>query len=538
LQNSHAFSATPHLPSQAQARERTTGERAYDGVGRWNLVVTALLVIFFALMVHKSYSKPLWYDEFFTAFVAMQPDWHHFVSAMPAEGNPPLSTLLTGLFVHLLGLSPLSLRLTQIIGFTGALAGLYVFVRRECGGVYGVLAIMLVLAQPAWQYAIEARPYGLLMFFFMLALTGWQAAAHAAERQPLSPRWLALTVMIAGIAGCILSHNIGIVTVGTVLLLGELVRTIQQRRFDWPVVISGLAGACTMLITLPMIRRTRELVLVHVSNIAPPFTLHKLRAYNYLLRSTAYQVLDMKTVFVLLAAIVLCWKLSRSQGQTRTNDVDVPPTTVRLYIIAAALGAVALIPITWIAMIPAGGWFYSRYGMGTVMGIAVISCLALSAYHASRTVVSILMTAAIVSFTARYTSFVPEHPFESKTLEMLRTNTQDVPVVIGEAFRYPALWWYAPADLKNRLHYLTDINEPDVVNETALKAEQPFWPMPINNLHSFAQAHDHAFVLCHPVVESCLARFQEAGFAAEPVDKAARFYELRRIGISAVIPAK
>ena len=527
LQNSHTPLAEK---SPLQIGRRKVINWVYDALARREALITAfLLIAFFALMVHKSHSKMLWYDEIFTAVVAMQPDWHHFVSAMPPEGNPPLSTLLTAFFVHVLGLGPFSLRLTQMLGFTGALAGLYVFVRRECGAVYGVLAITLVLAQPAWKYAIEARPYGLLMFFFMLALTGWQAAAHAEELQPVPSRKLALAVMILGIAGCILSHNIGIVTVGTVLLLGELVRTIHRRRVDWPVVLSGLVGACTMLITLPMIHRTRQLVLVHVSVISPPMTLRKWHTYIHTMRASTYQVLDLKIVFILLAAIVLCWKLRKtSEGHARTNSSGAPAATVRIYSVAAALGAVMLIPVTWLAMIPSGGWFYCRYGIGTVMGIAALSCLALAASQASRTVVLILMAVAIASFAVSYQRFAPEYPFEPRTLEMLEASQHDVPIVVGHAFRFPALWWYAPDDLKKRLYYLTDIHEQDIINEIALTAERPYWSVPITDLHSFAQTYDHAFVLCYPLVEPCLARFREAGFTAEPVDPAERYYELRR----------
>ncbi|HUD23862.1 MAG TPA: glycosyltransferase family 39 protein, partial [Acidobacteriaceae bacterium] len=198
---------------------------------------------------------------------------------MPSECNPPLYPLLARLAIRLFGLTDLSVRMPDILSFLAALAGVYVFVRRECGVVFGLLAVVLIFSEPGWTYSFEARPYGLLLAFLMLALVSWQSAANAAEATPPRPRRLALAGMVVGIVGSILSHGIGILEVGVPLLLGEAVRLYRTRRPDWPVFTTALAAIPALAIILPMMRRTSNLLLIYTHAWMHPLTLSKIYSF-------------------------------------------------------------------------------------------------------------------------------------------------------------------------------------------------------------------------------------------------------------------
>lgn len=70
---------------------RTLADRGYDFIEENEFAILGILLILvtvFSLL--RSHHKLFWYDEIFTIIVASQPNFHSFLAAMPAEGNPPL----------------------------------------------------------------------------------------------------------------------------------------------------------------------------------------------------------------------------------------------------------------------------------------------------------------------------------------------------------------------------------------------------------------------------------------------------------------
>src|ERR1700754_5051072 len=182
--------ALNHSPSTATVehadeelnRPATIGDFIYGLLARYDAAVLLCLLILVVVYAFASgQHKPLWYDELFTLLVAKQRTWHEFSLAMPAEGNPPLNTLLTAVSIRLFGASNFAIRFAPLLGYLGALVGIFVFVRRECGAVFGLLAVILMFSQPAWKYSFEARPYGLLLGFLMLGMVSYQRTTEAAD---------------------------------------------------------------------------------------------------------------------------------------------------------------------------------------------------------------------------------------------------------------------------------------------------------------------------------------------------------------------
>jgi hypothetical protein len=152
--------------ADTQDGTRTIADFLYDLVARHETAwLIFLLATVFASAIVSSQRKPLWYDELFTEIVASQPTWHKFAQAMPVDAHPPINALLTRVSIHFFSITELSLRLPPMVGFVAALAGIYVFIRRECGAVFGLFGVVLTIAEPAWVYSFEARPYGVLLGF-------------------------------------------------------------------------------------------------------------------------------------------------------------------------------------------------------------------------------------------------------------------------------------------------------------------------------------------------------------------------------------
>ena len=84
---------------------------------------------------------------------------------------------------------------------------------------------MIMGANLTMVQAFTARPYELLIAFTALTFACWQVAASR-ERHRLS----SLCGVAAGVAGAVLSHHFAVFHVGSFLVAGEAVRTVQRRR--------------------------------------------------------------------------------------------------------------------------------------------------------------------------------------------------------------------------------------------------------------------------------------------------------------------
>jgi len=513
-------------------RVHTVGDKVDRFFDRYSgLIVTLTCLVFFALIVLIGHRKPIWYDEVFTITVATQPDWNHFIRALPPEGNPPLNVLLVRFFVHLFGPTAFSYRLPPLLGMIGALVGIYVFTKRELGNFYGVLAVALLLGESVWEYAFEARPYGLMLGFLMLALTGWQAAARATELPEDRSRIVALTAMAIGILGCILSHSIGIVEVGVPLLFGEITRSFQRRKVDWPLLATGLIAIPGMMIVIPTVHRTQHAILTRVDFITSPITMAKLIAYSHVIKGTAYLVVN--RYFLLLSFLIVLLSFvfrSRTAAKSASRKTDFLSGS-HSYIVAAAIGALLLIPITWLAMIKAGGWYFTRYGIGSVIGIACLTCFIFSRNRASRWITMTQIAVAAMSFLASYVLYKPQFPLDPLALRMLANSPSGLPLVIADSFDYPAIWWNAPKSEKPRLFYLKNLpaktGEGRVIEE-ALLAEAPYTDAHVTTADAFLQTTDHFWLECRPPQNALLQKIQESGFEAVPIEGMQYTYDVRR----------
>lgn len=489
----------------ASGRSRSVGDLCYDMLSRHALVFLLLLLsLVFLRAVAESHGKRLWYDEIFSVIVATQPTWHRFAQAMPADANPPIYALLTRLCIHIFGLTDLAVRVPSILSFLAVLTGVYIYVCRECGAVYGLLAVVLTFSQPGWTYSFEARPHMMMQAFMVLALVSWQSATHAAAATPPRPRRLALAGIAVGIAGGILAHNMGIVEIGVPLLFGEAVRLYRTRRPDWPVLATALAALPALAITWPMVRRTSELLLANSHSAMHPFTLSKVYGFCSInLKLTLHLILNSNLIELLAIIVLVTWvplrlNRSRSGGPARAEAgaSGAPPA----HIVAAALGASLLIPVTMMVMMFSGWYYNCRYGIGCIAGTAMLASLLIGRSGRRQSAISITLVAFLAMiFAHAYITDLRHPPGQVDGIApVISSDRSGLPIATSDPFTYVQTWWYASAPIKNRLVYLSDKPTAQrygyLVPEVALVAEKSVTSMSIEDYTKFLSTHNHFLV--------------------------------------------
>ena len=468
------------------------GERIYGFVENNELLILGIVLVAVAAssLLH-SYHKRFWLDEIFTIIVSTQPDLHHFAAAMPSEGNPPLNAFLTRLAIKAFGTSQISVRLVPLFGFLTALIGVYIFVRREAGRVFGILAVLLVIFGPVWRYSYEARPYGILLGSFMVAFVGWQTATRIRDNNLDRSRLPSLFCLAFGILGCAFSHFMGLIDVGVPLLVGEAVRIYIRRRVDWAILVTGMCCLPSLLLIVPMMRHTRDAAISKSGVLVPPWTIHKIHFYFQYAGLSWPQVMDDRIVALAILVALVTWSPFAWKRFAATYISDNSVNGVRTYVLWACFAASLLIPITWLGMLYGRGWYYCRYGIAASLGVVLWFCL-LFAKRRLRS--SELVAVVILAVTVQYLLDF-ERGLRSITdlggNEVINYHPSNLPIVVSSAFFYPSIWWYASAAEKPRVVFLTSADNSKEINAAGVLAEKPYFHAPILDFETFTGRTSH-----------------------------------------------
>jgi hypothetical protein len=372
----------------------------------------------------------------------------------------------------------------------------------------------------------------------MLTLVSWQSATRAADANPVRPRKLALSGMMVGIVGCILTHYLGIAAVGIPLLFGETVRLYSKRRPDWPLAATAILSAMAALaVSVPMIHRTSRLLLVHL----PRVTGNDIAERLAFAKSTLPSIIDANLVELLVGVIFILWTprfLNRLRRKSRPGADASGFSRVAPHILAAAVGMVLLIPITFFLMVAEHGWYFCRYGIGSIVGIAMLACFLLARRDANR---SGFVICLLVYLTVSYVrGFIhnARSPRGYAVDSMIYEDKSNLPIVISDPLLYPAIWWYAPNTMKDRIIYLsgtpTALPGGYALVEAALVSEKPLIPDPLQNYKSFVPGHDHFLLDTGPIDADLKETFEEAGYKVDLLRSAGTesLYDVRRHSVA------
>lgn len=445
---------------------------SFMGLHEWVCLTFAIFVLAVGRL-RTSYSKPLWFDEFFTLNLATLPTWAQFRQGLPVDANPPLLALLDHVMVRFFGVTAFAVRLPSLVAYLGTLVLIYLFMRRRVDVVFALLAVALASATPLSNYGIEARPYALVAFFTTLGLVAWQAATD--EVHPA--RW-AIGLLPVSIAGAVLSHHYGIVNVGIPLLCGELVRTWKSRRIDFVLWGAAAAGVLPLLVTLPMAHRTQAALLSYV--VSGGHLSFRVFKNDYTRMFPSWLSLVLKFVVVALLSVY-----ARGTGERRQRSERQWP----LQEVAAMVGSSATLFIIWVLLHFTTPYYAGiRYGIGTTVGVSLlIAAICAKPTRTARTVALILAGVLVTTGAEQQ----PTAEFVNSAL--IESVPSHEPIVISAALLYPQFWWYADPALRSRIHFLGDLtyarHEYFNIPEVSLMLQRQLLPMKVDNYEDFVTGH-------------------------------------------------
>lgn len=483
-------SAKPETESRVIGRLDAARSRVEEWAIRFEIPHAAIhFTVFVAFAVYLASVWPLWFDEFLTISISRLPSWAEIWKAMPADGQPPLQYLLTRISIHLFGLGSLAVRLPELLAFTVAGILIYRIVRRHSTPVEALFATDILLSSiGALSEAATARPYALLMAFTAFTFACWQSAASRHSK-----RLLPLCGVAIGIAGAILSHHFGIFHVGFFLIAGELTRLVRRRRLDWGMIAAGAAGLSALIVTLPLIHRSHDLLgvaILHSTNYwGRPKAIDLPSGYVFLT--------GLAPLFLLIPALAL--RPRKDQASLRSESPEpIPPHEW-----AAAATLALLLPILLLISELATGYFQIRYAIGAAVGLAILAGWALPRMSPNQSAIQsrflLSSTLTLVAFAALLTHEQAQIPIWQGTRRtpaispLLLNAPGDLPIVVAGAFDLPADWWYSPPYLRKRLVYLSDpayaIKQPQFLAELSLVDDRKYLPFHIENYHRFLASH-------------------------------------------------
>src|ERR1700761_3176548 len=240
------------------AAENSTLTSSRDGT---RLAALLILLVTAAVAFTWSHVKLLSQDEIFvlqTDGVSSLRELIHIQRNYPISLDPLVFHVLAHACTKIFGPTALALRLPSIFGFLLMQLCLFLATRVIAGPRAALVAMAFPALTASLFYAPEARPYGLLLGLYALAFLAWQTVTRrvpiavssrpevsrseaAVERPAFSSRTSWLITLALTIALTLNTHYFGILVL-IPLCLAELVRTIQRRRLDPPMVAAILIG--------------------------------------------------------------------------------------------------------------------------------------------------------------------------------------------------------------------------------------------------------------------------------------------------------
>ena len=223
-------------------------------------VALVLLALTAAMAVCWSNAKLIHQDEMFvlqTDSVSSLSQLVHIQHDTPISLDPMVFHAMVHASMRLFGVNSLALRLPSLLGFLLMQVCLFYLMGRlledsrlACRA--GVVALALPALAATLYYAAEGRPYGLLLGFYALALLHWKIATVEKGHRTLSLCTLGLAVGLT-----LNTHYFGILLL-IPLCAAEVVRSIQRRRIDPPMLAAIAFGTACFVFVLPFQRAAGE----------------------------------------------------------------------------------------------------------------------------------------------------------------------------------------------------------------------------------------------------------------------------------------
>jgi hypothetical protein len=464
-----------------------------------SLAITILCLV----VAYGALTSPLWFDEFFTLFISRLSSLPEMLKVMPADSQPPLQYLLVHASLHWFGTSEFTLRLPAMLAWLAAGLLTWRIVRVHGAPVQALFALVTVLGATTGSYwlsgislidqAFTARPYELVLAFTALAFACWQIAILRQRR-----RIIPLCGLTFAIAGVVLSHHFGIIQIGAFLAAGEITRFVRRRRLDIPVLAAAAIGLLPLLITLPLAHQTSLVLgvpIAHSTNYWAKPSLADLACWPAL------------TPWLIFLPITVLACLPVLTPRDLRPEPELPEVPVHEK--AAAIALALLPPAQLLLAILKTGYFFPRYAIGAVLGLALLFAWTWPRTGQLRAIAQpalAALTLGYLAFIALYLVIAPRYiPLGRAQLVKAGVASVslhvpgDLPIVDSNACDYLQEWWYAPPDLRQRLVYLSDLTyaekQPAFVAELTIMLDRSITPVPVADYSSFLAAHPRFYML-------------------------------------------
>ena len=308
-----------------------------------------LAAFYLATSLYISAHRLLWYDELFTVLVCRLPSLGTMWSALSqgADQTPLLYALVMRVSDTLFGHSDIGVRVPSAVAMAAGMLVVFDAARRIAGGACGLAAMAVLSTSFVMNYGFEGRPYALFFLFASLALWQWVATRDES--------WKAACVF-GGIV--LLGMSTHIYFVFTLAPFG--IFCIARRRWLHPKLIAGAVGvACGLAAAYPIIAGSMAAVKANaVSSWAHPTAKALQGVYGEFFPLSA---VPLAATVILLA----CFARRRSLAVPDMGDGE-RLAWLFLSIPLACYIAAALVT----------DFFYNRYMIGTVPGVAVgVTCM-------------------------------------------------------------------------------------------------------------------------------------------------------------------
>lgn len=398
---------------------------------RWTerFAVGLLCLLYFTASVYIAATKPYWMDETNTIGIASLPRLadviQYFVEGR--EPHPPLPLLLIRLSFEAFGSSELSARLPSILSFFGALAALYLFLRRNFSVPISLAGAALLATGPAGHYATEARGYALLLCAAAFAALAWQRRSHAG---------------LAGSLALAISAHYYAVLLAPVLAAASVVR---DRRASLPTLAAISAGYAPLLFYAPLLQVALANGLsswqYNPDNIARP-------SLDQLLQMVLAVIARLGIPLLLLAGAVLH---GRRRGAALSTPLPLGERTLTYGLL--------LIPVVLLLLSKATvGAFFARYAIACQLGVALLAA-ALFAAACPRPAWQWAFVASSLAGPLLWPQlYLPKSGPAAELTAAWPSLTlpAELPLVHADALEFSTAWHYAPASVRRRLVYVHD----------------------------------------------------------------------------------
>jgi hypothetical protein len=326
-----------------------------------------LLSGWYIALVWKMATRPLWFDELTTLYIAQQPTVGRMMEAIRTiDLNPPLNYYLTRWSIACFSATPWATRLPALLAFWGGSAAIFGLLRRRASSLVAAVGVLLFWSSPYFSYAAEARPYGLLLGLSAVLLWAWDPPVGSRPHPPVA--WVAIVGALL-----LLSHVFGLLSLGAVWI-GEAVRSRRRGRVDWTMVVALLLPLLGALTYGAMFRTLEGSVFAPDAQV----TWGKLAFLYYAVFRWMWRPLLVIAVFMFLAQRRRRRARLAQRGVQFARVIPASPDehTYSRYApdISAALAALFVVPVVLtLVFLRSHGAFYDRYGMAIVIPIVLVA---------------------------------------------------------------------------------------------------------------------------------------------------------------------